>query len=160
MGAIIGVVVLIASGVAHAGEKADKVLVKKSAAKLYLLKNGEVFAEYRAAFGPNYRHKKMADGDERTPEGLYRLDYKNADSLFYKSIHISYPNADDLARAERLGVDPGGNIAIHGQPQRPDWSPELAQHFNWTDGCIALTDADMDEIWAAVEAGTPIEILP
>jgi murein L,D-transpeptidase YafK len=157
---IVVVVLLLLGALAHAGERADLVLVKKSEAKLYLIKDGKAFRQYRVVFGPNRKGHKQEDGDERTPEGRYVLDYKNANSPFYLSIHISYPNAADLARARQRGVDPGDDIMIHGQPQREDWDVELAQLFNWTDGCIAVSDDDMDEIWDAVAVGTPIEILP
>jgi len=102
----------------------------------------------------------MAIGDERTPEGEYILDRKNEKSAFYKSIHISYPNDADRDRAEKLGLQPGGSIMIHGQPNEKQWPEDIAQKFNWTSGCIAVTDGQMDEIWDAVEVGTPIRIQP
>ena len=98
--------------------------------------------------------------DERTPEGMYLLDYKKHPSAYYKAIRISYPNRSDVERARRAGVHPGSAIMIHGQPDNAPWPPEIAQRFNWTNGCIAVTNAEMDEIWDAVEVGTLIEIRP
>ena len=141
-------------------EKADMVLVKKSESKLYLMKNGKIIKEYHVAFGANPKSHKQQEGDERTPEGKYVLDYKKSDSSFYKSIHISYPNEQDKIRAKEAGVDPGGLIMIHGQKNGLGMLAFITQRFNWTDGCIAVTNSEMDEIWQAVDVGTPIEIKP
>ena len=99
-------------------------------------------------------------GDGRTPEGSYVLDYKNPNSKFYKSIHISYPNRRDREYARRNGMDPGGDIMIHGQPNGYGWAAPVLQLFSWTDGCVALSDSNMDVIWESVDPGTPIEIRP
>ncbi|MEH6556254.1 MAG: L,D-transpeptidase family protein [Oceanicoccus sp.] len=139
---------------------ADRVLVAKAEKKLYLLKDGVPFLEFPIALSPTPKGHKREQGDERTPEGSYILDFKNKDSDFYKSIRISYPNQQDLQHAELSGVDPGGAIMIHGTPNESALPPSLIQQFNWTDGCIAVTNRAMDEIWAAVETGTPIEIRP
>lgn len=149
-------------GVTHvaAAEKADMVRVIKSKKRLYLLKDGEVFASFRVKFGANPKGHKQQQGDERTPEGNYYLTYKNANSAYYKSIHISYPNAEDRERARQLGVDPGGDIMIHGQANGWEWATFFAQLVNWTDGCVALPNDEMDRVWDAIEPGTPIEILP
>jgi murein L,D-transpeptidase YafK len=146
--------------VGAAAVKADSVLVIKKQGRLYLLKNGERFASFRATFGANPVGHKQAQGDERTPEGHYILDYKNPNSKFYKSIHISYPNARDRANARRMGVDPGGDIMIHGQTNGWGWAAPVMRFVLWTDGCVALSDRDMDRVWAAVDPGTPIEIKP
>ena len=135
----------------------DRVLVVKSERMLYLKSNGEIFRRYPVALGPVPWGHKLQEGDERTPEGRYVLDYKNQESRFYKSIRVSYPNLRDRLRAEELGVSPGGNIMIHGQPEG---ARDDAQLFNWTDGCIAVSNEHMDEIWQLVTVGTPIEILP
>lgn len=148
------------SFLAHGAQKAESVLVKKSEAKLYLLSEGSAFKEFDVVFGGNPIGHKQQEGDERTPEGDYVLDYKKADSSFYKAIHISYPNAADIKRAESLGVSPGGQIMIHGQRNGLGWLALLSQQFNWTNGCIAVTNAEMDFIWKSVEPGTPIKILP
>jgi len=143
---------------AIAVETADGVLVDKSDEKLYLLKDGSVIAEYSVAFGSNPKGHKERQGDERTPEGHYVLDYKVADSAFYKAIHISYPNEAEKRRAAAKGVDPGGDIMIHGQRNWLGWISFITQRFNWTDGCIAVSNGHMDEIWDAVPVNTPIEI--
>jgi murein L,D-transpeptidase YafK len=139
---------------------ADEVLVVKSESRLYLLKGGEELASFRVAFGGNPKGHKQQGGDGRTPEGRYVLDYKNAGSAYYKSIHVSYPNIKDRESAKKRDVSPGGDIMIHGQKNRWGWLSPIAQRFNWTDGCIALTNKEMDVVWKAVKVGTPIEIKP
>ena len=139
---------------------ADSVLVDKSERKLYLLRDGIKYREYSIALGPRPRGHKLHAGDERTPEGRYILDFKTEKSDFYKAIHISYPNEQDTKRALAIGAAPGGSIMIHGMPNNTTLPPELIQMFNWTDGCIAVTDQDMDEIWSAIKPGTPIDIRP
>ncbi|MAZ69465.1 MAG: murein L,D-transpeptidase YafK [Porticoccus sp.] len=139
---------------------ADSVLVDKSERKLYLLREGIKYREYSIALGPRPRGHKLHAGDERTPEGRYILDFKTEKSDFYKAIHISYPNEQDIKRASDIGAAPGGSIMIHGMPNNTTLPPELVQMFNWTDGCIAVTDQDMDEIWSAIKPGTPIDIRP
>ena len=139
---------------------ADKVLVNKTERKMYLLKAGKKIRQYNIALGDAPSGHKQQQGDGRTPEGRYTLGYKNSNSKFYKSIHISYPNATDRKNAKKRGVDPGGDIMIHGQRNRWGWLSPIAQLFNWTNGCIALSDRDMDAVWKAVNVGTPIEIRP
>lgn len=141
-------------------EKADKILVVKSESKVYLLKAGQPLYSFRAAFGANPKGHKRQEGDERTPEGRYVIDYKKADSAFYKALHISYPNAQDKQRARQAGLSPGGYIMIHGQKNGYGWLSLITQRFNWTDGCIAVSNSAMDQIWNAVDVGTPIEIRP
>jgi murein L,D-transpeptidase YafK len=147
-------------GIAHSQQMADMVLVEKSKSRLYLMREGEAFASFRVAFGSNPKGHKQEQGDGRTPEGRYILDYKNSGSAYYKSIHISYPNATDRKEARKRGVDPGGDIMIHGQKNGYGRLSILVQRFNWTNGCIALSDRDMDAVWNAVKPGTPIEIRP
>ena len=141
-------------------EKADFVLVIKSRSKMYLQREGKTFKEFDVVFGANPKGHKVERGDERTPEGIYILDFKNPNSDFYKSIHISYPNEHDIERAKKSGVDPGGLIMIHGQKNGLGWLSSVTQQVNWTDGCIALSNSDMDEVWLAVDEGTPVEIRP
>ena len=141
-------------------EKADAVLVIKSEKRLYLMKKGEVLASYRAAFGAEPKGHKERQGDERTPEGRYTLGYKNGNSAYYKSIHVSYPNAEDRRKARQRGYDPGGDIMIHGQPNGWGWVWPVLQRISWTDGCIALSNENMDRVWEAVDPGIPIEIRP
>jgi murein L,D-transpeptidase YafK len=152
---------LFISGVAlGSDQEIDLVLVNKSESKLYLMSGQAQIKEYDVVFGANPKGHKEQKGDERTPEGKYFLDYKKSDSSFYKAIHISYPNNDDIKRAKERGVNPGGLIMIHGQRNRLGWLSWLTQWFNWTDGCIAVTNQEMDEIWQHVKVGTPIQILP
>ena len=141
-------------------EKADLVLVFKSESKLLLKKEDRTLRQYSVAFGAQPKGHKQQAGDERTPEGRYILDFKKADSSYYKAIHISYPNADDKANAKKLGVNPGGDIMIHGQRNGFGWLGFVMQWFNWTDGCIAVKNSEMDEIWRLVDIGTPIIIYP
>ncbi|MCG6971663.1 MAG: L,D-transpeptidase family protein [Desulfobacterales bacterium] len=141
-------------------EKADFVLVIKSESTLYLKSGGKTLKKFHVVFGKRPKGRKVEEGDERTPEGRYILDYKKEDSAFYKSIHVSYPNEKDKRRAKTLGVNPGGQIMIHGQKNGFEWAASITQLFNWTEGCIALSNKDMDEVWDAVDAGTPILIKP
>ena len=135
---------------------ADRVLVLKAKRELLLLRGGKVLKTYRVSLGGHPAGRKTTEGDRKTPEGQYVLDWHNAQSDYYKSIHISYPNQADLARARKSGVPPGEDLFIHGQPN--DYQGTGKQAGDWTDGCIAVSNAEMDEIWRAVPDGTPIEI--
>ena len=137
----------------------DKVFVDKSARTLQLLNDNEIIKSYHIALGGNPVGHKQQQGDKRTPTGSYILDYKNEKSKFYRSIHVSYPNAADKVRAKSRGISPGGDIMIHGQKNGFGHLAAINQQRDWTDGCIAVTDNEMDEIMAAVEIGTPIEIV-
>lgn len=132
----------------------DRVLVDKSERRLYLLRGGEILAWAPVGLGREPEGAKAQLGDRRTPEGDYLLDWRNPASRFHRSIHISYPNADDLARAGAAGINPGGAIFIHGTPD-----PILLGR-DWTLGCIAVANEDMDLIWILIEDGTPITIRP
>jgi murein L,D-transpeptidase YafK len=103
---------------------------------------------------------KRNKGINKTPEGSYILDHHNPQSRFYRSIHVSYPTAEQIAAARQRGVSPGGDIFIHGLPNGLGWLGRLHRRIDWTDGCVAVTDREMDEIWRAVPDGTPIEIRP
>jgi len=140
--------------------KANLVVVKKSKRKLYLLKNNEVLRSYHISLGANLKGHKVQEGDKKTPEGNYTLDYKKSNSSFFKAIHISYPNKNDIEKSNYLGVNPGGFIMIHGQKNHFGWLSFLMQQFNWTNGCIAVTNEDMQEIWQSVDINTSIKILP
>jgi murein L,D-transpeptidase YafK len=140
--------------------KADKVVVIKGKRSLLLLKNGEVLKSYQVALGGNPVGPKTRQGDKRTPEGTYYLDRRNPHSKFYRSMHISYPNAKDIENARERGVSPGRDIMIHGLPKGYGFLGELHTINDWTKGCIAVTDSEMDEIWTLVSDGTPIEIRP
>lgn len=137
-----------------------KVVVKKSQKVLLLMNKNRVIKKFHIVMGANPKGHKQKEGDERTPEGRYILDYKNPNSKFYKSIHISYPNKKDIKRAKRLKVNPGGAIFIHGQKNGWGWLYFISKYFNWTDGCIALSNKEMDFIYKNVKVGTPIEIKP
>jgi len=136
------------------------VRVDKSDRRMELLSGDRILKTYSIALGANPVGHKQREGDERTPEGRYVLDWRNPNSIAYLSIHISYPNAADEAAARARGYSPGGAIMIHGQPNGYGWWSWLLQRVDWTDGCIAVTDGDMAEIWALVPNGTPIEINP
>ncbi|HZT01537.1 MAG TPA: L,D-transpeptidase family protein [Steroidobacteraceae bacterium] len=138
----------------------DRVVVRKSQRRLYLMDGAKVVRSYKIALGLEPKGPKQRDGDFRTPEGWYRLARRNPRSEFFLSIQISYPNAGDLQRAQVHHWQPGGAIMIHGLPNRLKNSPWYYQHNDWTDGCIAVSDADMVEIWLLTHEGTPIDILP
>lgn len=136
----------------------DLVKVDKSKRRLYLMQGETVIREYRIALGKNPQGHKLQEGDHRTPEGDYTLDYVSEESAFYRSVHISYPNETDLAQARERGVSPGGDIKIHGLRDGEPRPPQFIQSFDWTNGCIALTNAEMDEFIRLVKMGTPIHI--
>lgn len=141
-------------------EQADKVLVDKSDRKLYLLRNDRVVAEYPIKLGLNPYGHKQHEGDFRTPEGRYTLTRRNPRSDFFLAIQVSYPNKEDAAWAKENGWRPGGLIMIHGQPNVPKRPPEFYATRDWTDGCIALSNADMVDVWLRTSVGLPIEIRP
>lgn len=136
----------------------DLVKVDKAARKMMLMDGSQVVKEYRIALGNNPQGHKVQEGDERTPEGVYTLDYVKLDSLFYKSMHVNYPNDADIANARRLGVSPGGFIMVHGQRNGFGWLAPVTQKFDWTNGCIAITNREMDEFLTLVKVGTTIRI--
>lgn len=139
---------------------ADKLVVRKSERRLYVLRQGQVLREYRVALGLNPRGHKEREGDSRTPEGQYKLIRRNPRSEFFLSMEISYPNNTDVSRARRMGVRPGGAIMLHGWPNIPRKTADYYKTADWTDGCIAVSNADMVEIWLMTPIETPIEILP
>lgn len=141
-------------------QMADKVLVVKSQRRLYLMDDGVPFETFDIALGRNPRGHKQREGDGRTPEGRYVLDWRNPESEYYRSIHVSYPSETDLSRAREAGADPGGNIMIHGLPEKYAWMGPRHTVEDWTEGCIAVTNEQMDVIWTKVRHGTPIEIRP
>ncbi len=138
---------------------ADRVIVHKGDRRLELVRNGDVIRTYPIALGRNPFGPKRQAGDGRTPEGRYVLDWRNPNSRFYRSIHISYPNELDRVWAENRGVPAGGMIMIHGTPNNP-LVGDYGLKADWTEGCIAVSNAAMAEIWVAVEDGTTIEIRP
>ena len=142
---------------------ADKVIIKKSTRMLYLSQQGEIYKKYHISLGQVPEGAKEFEGDMKTPEGAYALDWRQLSNAYYKSIHISYPNAKDKAHAKKEGLSAGGMIMIHGTPLNwslsplGDWMPML---LDWTEGCIAMSNDDMDEVWERTKKNTPIVIVP
>lgn len=139
---------------------ADEVIVRKSQRRLYLMRDGKVLRSYRISLGLEPQGPKERAGDFRTPEGHYFLTRRNPRSDYFLSILVSYPDPQDRARAERRHIDPGGEIMLHGLPNILRHKPAFYEHSDWTDGCIALSDSDMVEVWLMTRENTPIEILP
>ena len=140
--------------------KADLVVVRKSKRILQLMRDGRPFKTYPVALGPEPEGAKRRAGDGRTPEGVYTLDWRNPNSNFYRAIHVSYPAPHDEEAAGRWGVPLGGLIMIHGLPNGVPAARVGHPWNNWTNGCIAVTNHEMDEIWSLVEDGTTIIIYP
>jgi murein L,D-transpeptidase YafK len=164
--ACVGVTGLFGSAVAEdrnpttGPDRADYVVVDKSDRKLYLYRAGRVLREFDVSLGLVPNGPKQREGDFRTPEGKYSLGGRNVNSDFFLSIHVSYPNEADRARARAQGVDPGGEIMIHGWPNEPKYDLRRYQGADWTDGCIAVSNSDMVDIWLMTRESTPIEIRP
>jgi len=160
------VCLLIASGLAaHAANErsipqADHIIIVKSERTMTLLRQGQVLMTFKVALGGKPVGAKVQKGDQRTPEGLYTIDSRNAHSQFHLALHISYPNAADRERAKGLGVSPGGDIMIHGLPPAYAWLGPLHRQHDWTLGCVAVTDPEIEEIWNMVPNGTKVEIKP
>ena len=143
----------------------DRVLVFKAQRQMILVdQDDNIIKRYRIALGDNPIGHKTTEGDEKTPEGSYTLDWVNENSSYYRSFHISYPNKADRAQAKKRGVSPGGAIFIHGLPNRvedwpvPEWAYAAHVMYDWTNGCIAVTNKEMDEIIDLVHVGTEIYI--
>ena len=139
---------------------ADKVVVEKANRKLHLLKGGVAIRSFDIALGIRPVGDKEREGDFKTPEGNYLLDARNPDSEYFLAIHVSYPDSRDRAEARSKGVDPGGAIMIHGQPNDPTRSEAYYRTQDWTNGCIAVSNSDMIDIWLMTAENTPIEIRP
>jgi len=139
---------------------ADSIVVEKARRTLTLFSGGYAVRTYHVALGKQPAGDKVQRGDGRTPEGVFRVDYKNSQSKYHMALHISYPDAAHIQRARALGVSTGGDIMIHGLP--PAFKDYGAAHreFDWTEGCIAVTDEEIEEIWRAVPQGAPIQIKP
>jgi murein L,D-transpeptidase YafK len=140
--------------------QADHVVVLKKERRLELLSRGKLIKTYKVALGSDPIGPKTRQGDHKTPEGSYILDSRNPHSKFYKSLHISYPSARERAQANQGGFSPGGDVYVHGLPNGYRYIGAAHLLRDWTDGCIAVTDEEMDEIWKAVPDGTQIEIRP
>lgn len=138
----------------------DQLLIHKAERRLEVISDGQVIKQYRISLGRQPRGHKQQQGDQRTPEGIYRIDWRHQSPQFNLSLHLDYPNLKDRAAAYKRGVDPGGMIMIHGTPtdaQYPEW---FFKGLDWTDGCVALTNTDMRALWELVPDGTLVEIIP
>ncbi|HET6933566.1 MAG TPA: L,D-transpeptidase family protein [Candidatus Angelobacter sp.] len=140
--------------------KADRIVIVKSARTMTLLRSGKTLKTYKVALGEHPVGAKMREGDGKTPEGQYTISEKNQHSQFHLSLKISYPSAADRAHARAAGVDPGGDIFIHGLPPQWAWLGAAQRTKDWTEGCVAVTNAEIEEIWSMVDVGTPVEIRP
>ena len=139
---------------------ADRIRVEKAARRLTLLRGDNILKTYRVALGGAPVGPKEQEGDQRTPEGLYRIDFHKADSDYHLALHVSYPEQRDIDRAAAQGVPPGSDIMIHGIRNGCGWIGAFHRRSDWTAGCIAVTDFEIEEIFRAVPDGTPIEIRP
>ena len=159
---LIAMLATAAPGLLSAAEfpVADLVVIEKGARELHLLQDGEVFRTFSIALGIRPVGDKKQEGDFKTPEGRYILDARNPESEYFLSIRISYPNAEDRREARDAGVQPGGAIMIHGQPNVPQHSETFYRTQDWTNGCIAVSNSDMIDIWLMTGENTPIEIRP
>lgn len=160
LAALLGSLALSTSGEPASLGKADRILVVKSERRLTLLRAGKPLKNYLVALGGEPIGDKHCQGDNRTPEGIYRIDFKKWNSQYYHALHVSYPDASDVAEAKKLGCSPGGDIMIHGLRAGFARFGALHRLSDWTLGCIAVTNEEMDEIWAAVDPGTVVEIRP
>jgi murein L,D-transpeptidase YafK len=148
------------AGAASGTMLADRVIVRKGERRMYLMRGDTVLRSYRVALGLNPVGPKEQEGDSRTPEGHYQLTRRNPHSEYFLSIQVSYPNDKDLQRARRNRLTPGGSIMIHGLPNELRREPTYYEKRDWTDGCIAVSDSDMLEIWLMTPQDIPIDILP
>jgi murein L,D-transpeptidase YafK len=159
---LLAILLFVALGGAHAADmaKVDKIVVEKANHTLTLLSRGQVVKTYRAAIGVGAPGQKVSGGDDRTPEGSYIIDSKNPKSDFHRALHISYPNEQDRALARKRGARLGSLIAIHGTPDFIERIQDGGDHPDWTAGCIGVRNTEIEEIYALVPVGTPIEIKP
>ena len=164
MRTLVAAILLFTSSVSVATDKRsvviDHVVVYKHERKLVLLSQGKEVKSFRVALGSDPVGPKTQQGDHRTPEGGYILDSQNPNSHFYKAFHVSYPSSKDIASARKLCVSPGSDIMLHGLPKEYAWVGKSHTLHDWTDGCIAVTNEEMDELWKLVRVGTPIDIKP
>jgi hypothetical protein len=155
---LVGGPVASAADKATTPNKADRIVIVKSTHTMKLLSHGQVLKTYKVALGRGGSEAKSREGDRETPEGQYVIDAKNPHSRFHRSLHISYPSARDRERARKLGVSPGGLVEIHGIEEKWAWVGSLHREVDWTAGCIAVTNPEIDEIYKLVPVGTPVEI--
>jgi murein L,D-transpeptidase YafK len=143
-----------------ADTKIDRILIEKAERKLSILRNGKIIKTYRVALGGNPVGAKEQEGDMKTPEGVYTIDYRNPNSDYHLALHISYPSDEDSARAAQRDLNAGFDIMIHGLPNGREWIGAAHRQKDWTAGCIAVTDEEIEEIWRVTPDGTAIEIRP
>ncbi len=157
---VLGLIAICSVSQASDFPAAEKIIVEKEQRKLHLIKDDEIFRTFEIALGIAPIGDKQSEGDFKTPEGVYTLDTRNPNSDFFLSIHISYPNSKDWREARVKGVSPGGQIMIHGQPNLPTYSAAYYRKQDWTNGCIAVSNSDMIDIWLMTPNDIPIEIRP
>lgn len=145
---------------ALSGKTIDKVLVVKTTRQLHLISHGQTLKSYRISLGKQPKGAKMREGDKRTPEGFYWLDWRKTSDNYNLAMHISYPNSRDKAQAAKQGVSAGSMIMIHGTPIDDEYPEWYFKTLDWTNGCIAMSNTDMREVWNLVKDGTLIEIRP
>jgi murein L,D-transpeptidase YafK len=145
---------------AQSPTKVDRIVIEKSQHTMELMDDGRVVKSYKVALGGNPKGAKERQGDHKTPEGLYSVDSKNPNSQFHKALHVSYPSPTDREHAKKLGVSPGGDVEIHGLGSKWGWIGAGHRVTDWTDGCIAVTNEEIDEIYPLIKVGTLVEIRP
>jgi murein L,D-transpeptidase YafK len=164
--AILTIAVALSTTLCHATlpspptQKADSIVIHKMDHVMELLAGGKAIRTYKVALGRGGLAPKEREGDAKVPEGHYTIDSRNDASHYHKALHISYPNAEDRKRAAKMGVPPGGAIMIHGLPNGMSWMRAVHRTYDWTLGCVAVTDDEIDEIWKLVPVGTPVDIVP
>ncbi len=142
------------------GVTADYIIIEKSKRRLTLIAKGQILKTYPISLGRSPVGRKVMEGDDRTPEGIYRIDYRLDNSRYHLALHISYPSENDLENARKLDVSPGGDIMIHGIGKAKGKLAGLHLLFDWTNGCVAVTDQEIEEIWQVTPVGTVVNIMP
>jgi murein L,D-transpeptidase YafK len=145
---------------AQAAGKVDRIVIEKNKRTLILLDGAKIVKTYRVALGGQPGGAKDRQGDHKTPEGIYSVDAKNPNSQFHKALHISYPSQGDRANARKLGISPGGDVEIHGLGSKWGWIGAKHRLTDWTDGCVAVTNEEIEEIYPLIKVGTTVEIRP
>src|SRR5579863_5224289 len=140
--------------------RADSILIVKHERKLYLMRDNRPLRSYRIALGLSPTGAKAHRFDFRTPEGHYVIDFRRQHSHYFKALHISYPSSEDLKRSASLHLPAGGDIFIHGEPNRPTKPDSYYRTRDWTNGCVALSDEDLQDVWDLTAGPTPVDIVP
>lgn len=157
---LFSIIFLFSTNLLYANEIADLIVVIKSKRVMFIMKEGKIIKAYRISLGKTPVGKKTSQGDGKTPEGRYYIEGRNPNSNFYRALKISYPSEEDILKATKAGINPGGAIMIHGLSKKVEYLGKYHIIDDWTEGCIAVTNEEMDEIWRIVPDGIPIEILP